>query len=453
MTSSLSRREWLKAAATTAIAAPLLMTTTKLYGDQAPSNQIRVGFIGTGNQGMHLLTRTLRWNFAQVVAVCDVNTGSYGYREESHFYGREPAKKVVEEHYKTLGKNYPCRAYKDFREVLAQPDIDAVFIVVPDHWHAIMAVLASRAGKHIYCEKPLSLTVADGQEIVNAAKKTDLVFQTGSHERSNPISRFVCEKVKAGAIGKVTKVHTSVGYNNKVSPPPGWQPMPVPEGFNYDSWLGPAPQAPYHQDRCLYRFRFIYDYSGGQITNYGAHSNDMAHWGCGLDLTGPTQIECLAAKFPEPGSLFDTALETNFRCLYENGLELSCISDSSNVQTRFEGTDGWMQTGYRGTTASRKELLTGLPVLDRKKEKDPHSLHVENFIESIKGKAQVHAPVEVGNNSSTLCHLANVVIRRFPTHGRQLLNWDQKATRFTNDESANEMLHRPRREAWEKLLS
>ena len=437
----LTRRRFL-AAAPAALAAPRFLRA-------AANDKLNVAFIGCGNQGFHLLTRTLRWDLARVVAVCDVNRGSTGYKEPSHFYGREPAKKLIDDTYKSTD----CKAFVDFREVLARPEVDAVFLVVPDHWHAAAAVLAAAAGKHIYCEKPLTLGVAEGREIIAAVRNHKVIFQTGSHERSNPVSKFICEGVKGGSVGKVHKVVTTIGTNNKESPPPGWTPAPVPDGFDYARWLGPAPEVPYHPDRCLYRFRFHYDYSGGQITNFGAHCNDMAHWGLGLDSGGPTEVECLHAEFLPPGSLFNTATVTRFRCKYPAGVELVCETGNTGVQTRFEGSDGWVQTGYAGTTASRPELLKGLPKVDKKnqKEMDPHSLHVKDFVEAVKAGRDPAAPVEVGHASAVLCHVANAAIRRFPERGRQVLAWDAAAERFTNDEGANAALVRPRRSPWDKL--
>ena len=282
-------------------------------GALGTSNRITVGCIGTGNQGYDVMRHFLKMDDAQVVAVCDLNRGSYGYRDEQQFRGREPAQKAVETHYaaKTESKRYQgCRAYHDFRDVLARKDIDAVTVVVPDHWHAIMTIAAAAAGKDIYCEKPLSLTIREGQAMIKAVRRHGRILQTGSHERSNPVTRHACELVRNGRIGQLQKVTTFVGYNNKVGPGPGWQPMPVPDGFDYATWLGPRPPAAYHRDRCLYRFRFNYDYSGGQITNFGAHSNDMAQWAMGSDRTGPTKIEFLSATFLPQGSLFNTATET-----------------------------------------------------------------------------------------------------------------------------------------------
>ena len=220
-----------------------------VFGANAPSNRITVGFIGNGNQSTLDLPAFLEKDDVQVVAVCDVNTASYGYKTPDQFLGRKPAQDKVNAHYaakQASGQYKGCDAYHDFREVLARADIDAVAIVVPDHWHGLMVVNAAKAGKDMYCEKPLSLTVRQGQAMVKAVREHKRILQTGSHYRSSPANRFACELVRNGRIGQVKRILTQVAENNAVSPGPGWQPMPVPEGFDYEMWLGPAPQAPYH---------------------------------------------------------------------------------------------------------------------------------------------------------------------------------------------------------------
>ncbi len=443
-----NRRQFLQTSA--AIAAPLVVRSSVFSAD-APSNRINVGFIGTGNQGMGMLQRFLAADLGNVLAVCDVNEGSFGYKEPEHFYGRVPAKQAVDEYVAKKSKGsapHRCDAYADFREVLDRDDLDAVVIIVPDHWHRIITVKALQAGKDVYCEKPLTFSVADGRAMINAVRKNQRILQTGSHERSNPVSQFVCEAAKAGKIGQLKKIVTKVGYNNKVGPGPGWQAMPVPATFDYKTWLGPAPVEPYHEDRCLYRFRFNYDYSGGQITNFGAHCNDMAHWGMGLETGGPVEVECLNAKFLPQGSLFNTATETRFRCLYENGVELICESGPEQVQTRFEGTDGWLQTGYKGTTASDPRLLIGLPAKPTGTS-DPHSAHLANFIDCVKSRREPRAPVEVGHASAVLCHIANAMIRMFPETGvGTIVKWNSTKEVFTNHDAANRMLQRSVRDPY-----
>ena len=176
-----------------------------------------------------------------------------------------------------------------------------------------MTVMASQAGKDIYCEKPLSLNVREGQAMVKTVRARRRILQTGSHHRSGPDARSACELVRNGRIGQLIRIEALVPENNAVDPGPGWQPMPVPEGFDYDMWLGPAPVAPYHADRCLYRFRFNLDYSGGQVTNFGAHSLDIAQWGHGSDDSGPIEFEDTGAEWPAAGSLFNTATKVSFR--------------------------------------------------------------------------------------------------------------------------------------------
>ncbi len=440
------RRQFIKAS--TALAAPIFIRSS-VFGGEVPSDRVNVAFIGTGNQGMGLLKRFLAADLGNVLAVCDVNEGSFGYKEPEHFYGRLPAKELVESSNakkSSAAQNAKCDAYSDFRKVLDRADIDAVIIVVPDHWHKIITVMALEAGKDVYCEKPLTFCVADGREMIEAVRNNKRILQTGSHERSNPISQFICESAKAGKIGKLTKIVTKVGYNNKVGPGPGWTAMDTPKSLDYRSWLGPAPQQPYHEDRCLYRFRFNYDYSGGQITNFGAHCNDMAHWGMNMDIGGPVEIECLDAKFLPTGSLFNTATETRFRCLYENGIELICESGPEQVQTRFEGTNGWLQTGYRGTTASDESLLVGLPK-PATGTSDPHSSHMANFVACVKSRKEPLAPVEVGHASAVLCHIANAMIRLFPETGTgHVAKWNAKDEKFINDDLANRMLAREQRD-------
>jgi len=439
-----SRRRFLQGCAV--CAAPWIVPSS-VFGQNAPSNRVNVACIGTGNQGAGILRRFLEVDNVQVVAVCDVNTASYGYRDDSQYLGREPARKMVDEYYgKKTGKAYQaCRTYVDFQEVLGLADIDAVTVVVPDQWHAIMTIRAAAAGKDIYCEKPLSLTIGQGRAMVEAVRKHGRILQTGSMERSNPLNQYVCKLVRDGRIGQVKRVVTNVGYNNKVGPGPGWKPMPVPAGFDYERWLGPAPQVPYHQDRCLYRFRFNYDYSGGQVTNYGAHSNDLAQWGLGMDDSGPVEIEYVSAQWLPEGSLFNTALETEFRCRYADGVELVCKTNKQPVGVRCEGTDGMVET-WAYPWAARSEpasLIESAFPAGGRPVPDATSAHVRNFVDCVKRRAEPAAPVEVGHRSASLCHLGNVAIRL----GRNV-KWDPQRECFPGDDEANAMLLRPMREPW-----
>ena len=440
-----TRRSFLKStlAASAVMGAPSIVPSS-VFGANAPSNRITLGCIGTGNQGFNDMRGFLRNKDARVVAVCDVNTASYGYKTEEQYYGREPARKEVDAYYaenERSGRYKGCDAYKDFREVLARDDIDAVIIVVPDHWHAIMTIAAARVGKDVYCEKPLSLTVAEGRKMIEAVRRNAIILQTGSHERSRAQSRFACELVRSGRIGEVKKIITKVGFNNKFAPEGGWEPTPVPKGFDYDMWLGPAPWVPHHKDRCFYSFRFGADYSGGQTTNYGAHSNDLAQWGNNTDLTGPVEFWDMGSVWPRDG-LFTVHTRVHFGARYANGVELECVSGPENVQARFEGTEGWVQTGYRGFTTWPENLKRSvIGPGDVHLYESPN--HYRNFLDCVKSRLEPASPVEIGHSSCSLCLIGNIAMTL-----KRRLQWDPDKERFVNDAEANSLLSKPFRAPW-----
>ena len=446
---TVSRRNFLKTtAAATALAAPYYVPAS-VFGANSPSNRINVGCIGVGNQGLPNLQRFLKQGDCQVVAVCDVNRGSDGYKEPGDVRGRDPARQEVERYYaeqKSVGRYNGCDAYNDFRELLARDDIDAVMLAPPDHWHEPMTIAAAAAGKDIYCEKPLGLTIGGQQKMIEAVRKHRRILQTGSHERSNPLVRQACELVRSGAIGDVKRVLAHVGRHNKVGPGPGWRPMPVPEGFDYDLWLGPASEAPYHEDRCLYNFRFHYDYAGGQITNFGAHSIDMAQWGLGMDDTGPTHVEHIYADYLPKGSLFNAAAHTFFRCRYANGAVLECFTAEPSVRCIFEGTEGLVRIDNQGQNFFATPRGIWPKELTGKEKYHSGDDHVRNFLDCVRSRSEPAAPVEVGHRSATICHLGNIAI------GLQAkLKWDHKSEHFVGDRSddANSLLNRPVREWWQ----
>jgi hypothetical protein len=437
-----SRRRFLKTAAASAIAPTIAPRV--VFGAAAPSNRINVALIGAGNQSRVDLPSILKNDDVQVVAVCDVNRGSYGYARPEHFLGREPARKKVDEYYaqKTRSGTYKgCDATADFREILARDDVDAVMIILPDHWHALATVKACEAGKDVYCQKPMSLTIHDGQEMIKAVRKHKRIFQTGSQYRSNAVVRRVCELVRNGRIGEVQRA-TAIVNGSTNGPAPGWKAMPVPDGFDYDTWLGPAPQAPYHIDRCLYRFRFHLDYSGGQITNTGAHSNDIVQWALGTDGTGPVEFEDIGSVWPPPGYLYTTATKTAFRARHANGIELICRTEDPGFGARFEGTEGWIQYSYNKITASSDAILDSvigpdeihLPVSDN---------HYRNWLDAVKSRQDPIEPVEVGHRTVSICHCGNIAMRL-----KRKVQWDPESETFVNDDEANQMLRRPYRAPW-----
>lgn len=455
----LTRRRFLKTAGVLSAAAGMpWIVPSSVFGAKAPSNRVNIGFIGCGNQSTIDLPAFLGHDDCQILAVCDVNTASHGYRTPDQFLGRKPAQDKVNAFYagrRASGSYKGCDAYNDFRDVLKRKDIDAVVIVVPDHWHALMTVMAAKAGKDIYCEKPLSLTVSDGRAMVKAVRKYKRVLQTGSHYRSSPENRLGCELVRNGRIGQVKRIFTQVAEINAVDPGPGWQPTPVPEGFDYDLWLGPAPWAPYHKDRCFYRFRFNLDYSGGQVTNFGAHSNDIAQWALGMDHSGPIEFEDLGSEWPPKGCLYNTATKTAFRALYANGVELICKTDQPGFGVRIEGTEGWIEYGYQGLKTHPASLKTSpigpneihLPQSNPDRIQEAGKFFIpdqaRNFLDAIKSRRDPIASVEIGHRTASLCHLGNITMLL-----KRKLHWDPVKEKFIGDDQADRMLARPMRAPW-----
>jgi len=441
----MDRRTFLKTGAvgTASLAAPMIVPCS-VFGAKAPSERIHLACIGLGNQGFQDLRAALHNDDAQVVAVCDVNKASHGYKTPSQYCGWEPAQKAVEDHYakkNRSGQYKGCDAYTDFREVLAREDVEAVLIVVPDHWHAPMTILAAQQGKDIYCEKPLTLTISEGRDMVEAVRRHGVVLQTGTQRRSSRPPRLACELVRNGRIGQLKRIITHVAENNKTCPPGSWKPTPIPEGFDYEMWLGPAPWAPHHEDRCFYTFRFILDYSGGQTTNFGAHSIDLAQWGHGTDDTGPVTVKDLGGVFPEDG-LFNTATHVNFSATFEDGVELICRTGSPAALCRFEGTDGVVETGFGGVRTQPESLVhSAIGPNEIHLYQSPN--HMRNFLDCVRSRQDPSAPVEVGHRSATICHLGNIAMLL-----RRTLQWDPVSERFAGDEEANALLSRAAREPW-----
>jgi len=450
----MTRRAFLRSTAklaVMAISAPLIVPRS-VFGKNAPSNRITLGIIGCGNQSSVDIPEWLKLDDCQIVAVCDVNQASFGYKDDKQFLGREPQRDFVNRFYaeKTRGGDFKgCDPYVDFREVLLRKDIDAVAIITPDHWHAVMTILAARAGKDVYCQKPLSLTVRDGQEMIKAVRRHKRILQTGSQWRSNGLIRRACDLVRSGRIGKVQRVETHVAANNFTGPGPGWKEMPVPEGFDYDLWLGPAPKAPYHKDRCLYRFRFIRDYSGGQTTNFGCHSNDIAQMALG-DATVPVEYEDLGAEFPPKGDLFNTPTKVAFRARYASGVVLECRTNPLGYGAKFEGTDGWLRV-VRNRIDCEPKSIDDAPISPQEARLFESSMsgnHFRNFLDCVKSRQEPIEPVETGHHTATLCHLGNIAMIL-----KRKIRWDPKREKVLNDAEAQSMTARPLRAPWSYGIS
>jgi len=434
------------AASAAAIGFPTIIPCSALgRGRTAPSNRITLAMIGTGNQGFNDLRSFLPDERVQVVAVCDVNRESLGYWD-GKLGGREPAKRLVEEHYaqqKESGDYRGCDAYVDFREVLGRGDIDAVEVCTPDHWHAIPVVAAARAKKDIYCQKPLSLTIVEGRVMSDEVKKAGVVFQTGSQQRSDSNFRRACELVRNGRIGKVHTVRGGLpgGRADYAKTGELKSPAPVPEGFEYDFWLGPAPEAKYAPARCHVNFRWIYDYSGGNVTDWGGHHPDCAQWGLGTEATGPVEIRAAKGVFP-PDELWNTATEFYFEAIYADGVKM-IVSDKERGGVTWEGTEGsvWANRGrHDANPKSILDSVIGPNEIHLYKSED----HFRNFIDCVLSRTECAAPVETAHRSITICHLGNIAMRL----GRESLRWDPAKEQILNDSEASAMLSREYRDPW-----
>lgn len=416
--SMMDRRRFLKVttAAGVVIGLPAIVPST-VFGADAPSNRITIGSIGLGGQGMGNTRGFAANKGAQIVAVCDVDAA---HLEDAR------------QKFKLDAKD----SYNDFREVLARKDVDAVMVATPDHWHVPISIAAVKAGKDVYCEKPLTLTIGGGRKLADAAKRYSRIVQTGSQQRSGNEFRLACELVRNGYIGELKTMHVGIPGNNRSCLE--WEPEPVPEGFDYNFWLGPAPMAPYTTKRCHYCFRFILDYSGGQMTNWGAHYLDIAQWGNNADDSGPVEIDG-KGEFPTRG-LYNTATKVDIKYTYANGVELKLTT--SGGHTRFEGTEGWIDVQRGSLKASNESLL--------KVKIKPNEIHLYNskdhkvdFLDCIKSRKEPVASAEIGHRSSSVCHLGNIAM----LIGKPL-KWDPKKERFIDNDAANDMISRPMRSPW-----
>ncbi|MCX6900571.1 MAG: Gfo/Idh/MocA family oxidoreductase [Verrucomicrobia bacterium] len=444
--SRLHRRDFLRSTAALAAAAfgaPYIMPSS-VFGKNSPSNRITLAIIGCGNQSTVDIPEWLKNDDCQIVTCCDVNRGSRGYRDDKQFLGREPQRNFVNKAYakKTGNDSYKgCDACIDFRDVLARKDVDAVAIITPDHWHAVQTIMAAEAGKDIYCQKPLSLTVRDGQEMIKAVRKHNRILQCGSQWRSKAHIRQACELVLNGKLGKLQRVESYVAENNFKGPGPGWKAEPVPEGFDYNFWLGPAPQAPYHNLRCFYKFRFILDYSGGQTTNFGHHSNGVVRWGVCDDLF-PTEFEDAGSEWPEKGDLFTTPTKVSFRAKFPNGVELFCHTNKPGFGVRFEGSEGSLEIGsskFECKPASLKDAVLG----GNDKRFAISENHYRNFLDAVKARKDGVEPAEVAHRTSMLCHLGNIAMLL-----KRKFKFDPQTEQIVGDDEANKMLSRPLRAPW-----
>lgn len=432
----MKRRDFLKSTAA-GLVAPLVVPS-RIMADPAPSDYIQVGCIGVGRQGqadmMELLYRGLEAG-ARVVAVCDVDR----HRAENAAWLAE--KTYAQE----LGLNRyrGVKIYHDFRDLLSRRDIDAVIIATPDFWHGVIAVMAARAGKDIYLEKPLTYSLVEGQKLVRVVREKKVILQVGSQQRSSVYFLKACEIVRNGLIGQLQKITVWLPEDTGRGDP---RPVPVPPNLDYDFWLGPTPEAPYCEDRVHPQMSYerpgwmqIETYDRGMIANWGAHMIDIAQWGHGTELTGPITIEA-RAQFPERG-LFNVHTRFRAEAVYADGLTM-VMETGDPAGVRFEGSEGWVFVRREGLQASTPEILnyqvgTGQVKLYQS------SNHMKNFLECIRTRQDPVAPVEAGHRTNSISVITHIAMKL-----QKKLSWDPEKEIFPDDAEASHLLDFPHRKPW-----
>ena len=424
---TLDRRTALKAAA--ALGLPAWLVREVRPDDPPPAAKPKVALIGCGGRGRGIANEAKR--LGTVVAVADVDAG-----------------RAAE-----AAKQFGAKPYADFRKLLdAEKDFTVVLNGTPDHWHTLVNLAALRAGKDVYSEKPLTLTIDEGKWLVAAVREHKRVLQTGSQQRSDSRFRLACEVVRNGRLGKLTEVVTVLpaGPNRATA-----KPAPVPKGLDWDFWQGQAPAREYAPERAHFWFRYWSEYSGGTLTDWGAHHNDIALWALGAD--GPVSAEGKLLAKPASGG-FTAPAEYEVEFTYADGVKHRCVSTTASELTgapkkggkpgdpphgiKFVGPDGWLFVTRGRIEASKPEIIQ-----DKLTDKDvrlPVSTdHMGNFFESVHTRKDPICPVEVGHRSASLCHLAGIAVRL----GRKL-TWDPAKEEFADDQEANAQLAREQRKPW-----
>lgn len=439
--SNSTRRTFLK----TSMAAGLFTgITAKSYrasfAAEPPSERVRVGMIGVGNQGGP--RNNMGYFLKNIEAMCDLDANYLS--EAAAFLDQKERRSAT--------------TTDDYRRLLDSKELDAVVVTVPDQWHALMTVEACQAGKDVYCEKPLTLVIGEGRPMIDAARQHDRIVQTGTMQRSGMEFEYITELVHSGAIGKVSHVNVTL-------PGPNWiaragKPVPnstPPAEFDYDRWLGPAPFRPYNKNHVHYLFRFYWDYSGGQQTNFGAHHLDIAQWGLGMDHSGP--ISATGTGTYNSDGWYETPDQTDISYEYASGITMNCKQipgvESERQGTEFVGDKGSLFVWRGGVQASSPEIFDTLGVPERlirdgniarvsKADKRYANItHVQNFIDCVKSRDTPAADIEIGHRSATVCHLGSIAVRT----GKKI-TWNPKTETIEGDTEASTWLNKEYRKPY-----
>ncbi len=394
-----------------------------------PSERINLALIGCGGQGRGDARNARR--YGKIVAVCDVDI----------------------RHLNNARKDFPgAEGYHDFRKLLERKDIDAVICGTVDHWHTLVSMAAMKAGKDIYCEKPLTLTIDEGKRLVEVQRQTKRVLQTGTQQRSSIYFRLACNLIRNNRIGKIHKVEVWLPAGLRQGP---FKSSPVPEGFDYDFWLGQTSKVEYVKERTHFSFRYWWEYSGGTMTDWGAHHNDIVLWALDMDGSGPVSVEGRQLVDMIPGG-FTAASEYEVTYTYANGVVHTCksttasewhggVKDPNGQQhgIKFHGSDGWIWVTRGRIKASDRQILTEKLPEDSKQVYLSNN-HMGNFIDCVKSKETPICPAETGHRSASLCHLGVIAIRL----GRKL-RWDPIKEEFVGDAEANRYIAREMRRPYD----
>ena len=456
---SLNRRHFMKMAAA-ALTLPAILPSS-VFGQNSPSKRVTLGVIGWGMQGPGNTKSFLALEDCQVVAACDL--------DKNHL---QSAVNTINEHY----GNKDCKAYHDYRELLARKDIDAVMIAVPDHWHELVATEAARQKKDIYGEKPLAKTIAEQQSIVRAVQQNKIIWQTGSWQRSEAQFRKACEIVRSGLIGKVTHVEVGLpsGHHDFANSTPellkklaalnvkdlslvtpdteAWKiaVSEPPAELDYETWIGPSQMEPYIKQRLHKNWRWNYNTGGGQLLDWIGHHCDIAHWGMDCDLSGPTEIEG-HGEFPNPKAMWNTATKYRIEAKYPNDITMTIAGGHSDIQggTKWIGTEGWVwvDRGDVGKSfdSSNPAWKKGKNLAEefRKVKLYESSNHQRNFIDCVKSRQPTITPAEVAHHSAIPGHLGLIAMRT----GRKI-RWDNATEKIIGDDAASKLTSREYRAPW-----
>ncbi len=400
----------------------------------APSNRLAMGVIGVGDQGVRNLRNFLGQRDVQVVAVCDVN------RER-----RDRACQLINQ----SNGNQDCQTYQDFRELLARRDIDILLSATGDRWHTLVAMHAAKAGKDIYSEKPVSMTIAEGRALADTIARYGRIFQCGTHRRSMQPFAFAVHAARAGKIGRLKTLRC---YTNAIQPSQNLRPQAVPEGLDFDMWLGPVMETPYDPWLIGVGWRFSYRFSGGSLTDWGSHTVDLCQWAHNSDLSGPREFEGWA-EFPKDG-FWDTPMRYRVTATYDDGVQIVCHDrktrehwpiEDGQLAVKFEGEEGWVYADDSGLVLAEPASL----IRDRSFQRGAwfHDInwqgHHRDFIDSAKTRQPTIAPAETAHRSMTICHVANLCLQL----DRKLI-WNPETESFENDLQATRSINRAMRSPW-----